>query len=140
MSLESNRNVTVHIEHPGLGALGTFATRTGGKADSEETKHKPGGMLPEQAWGGAPTTDNVVLTRQFVRERDAALRAGLLAARGKARVKISDQLLDPDGNGFAAPTVWTGILKSFDMPDADANSNDAAMLELEVSTDAPVTA
>lgn len=141
MSLESRSRVTVNIDYPGLGGLGTFTTRTGGNADSEETKHAPGGMEGEEALGGRPTTENVTTSRRFKPDRDGPLRNALFAARGaSARMTVVDQPLGPDGNAWGSPTVWTGVLKSFNMPDSDANSNDVAMFELEQSTDALVAA
>jgi hypothetical protein len=53
---------------------------------------------------------------------------------------VTDQPLDADDNAIGAPTVWTGVVKSFNMPDSDSNSNDIAMLEIEMSTDAVVGA
>jgi hypothetical protein len=137
-SLESKSRVTASID--GVGSLGVFATRTGGNADSEEVKHADGGGLPERAHGGRPTTDNVTITRRYDPDRDGPLRSKLFAARGVRPMTVSEQRLDADDNAVGAPTVWTGVVKSFQMPDSDRNSNDMAMLTIEMSTDAPVAA
>lgn len=137
-SLESNSRVTASVD--GIGPLGVFATRTGGNADSEEVKHADGGGLPELAHGGRATTDNVTVTRRYVPERDGPLRGQLFAARGRRRMVVTEQRLDADDNAIGSPTVWTGVIKSFQMPDSDRNSNDMAMLTIEQSTDATVAA
>jgi hypothetical protein len=136
MSLESRSRVTAWLE--GYGALGVFSTRTGGNADSEETKHAPGGGEPEEAIGGRPTTENNTISRRFVPERDGPLLPIVRAARGKRKFNITDQPLDADNNAIGAPTVYTGIVKSCNPPDSDSMSNDTAMFEIEQSTDAQV--
>jgi hypothetical protein len=138
MSLESLSRVTASVD--GIGPLGQFATRTGGNADSEEAKHSDGGGLPERALGGRPTTENVTITREFRPDRDLPLRNRLLAARGRRHMVVTDQPLDADYNAIGSPTVWTGIVKSVNMPDSDSMSNDPAMVEIEMSTDAVVGA
>jgi hypothetical protein len=141
MSLESRSRVTVWVE-PGpwgpLGDLGVFKTRTGGNADSEEFKDRPGGGAGEVALGGTPTTENVTTTRTNVPERDGPLRPVLRAARGKARMVVTEQPLDRNNNAIGAPDVWTGILKAVDPGDSDSMSSDPKLLTLEQSTDAQV--
>ena len=134
MSLESQRRVTVHIDWPGLGDMGIWARRTGGNADSEETKFPPGGMEEEIALGGRQTVDNVTVARLYDR---AVLpkRRLLLQARGNARVSVHDQVLDRNKDPLGSPAVWTGVLKAFTLPDADSTSNDPALVELELSSD-----
>jgi hypothetical protein len=139
MSVKSRSRVTVSIA--GIGNLGVFATRTGGNADSAETKHSDGGMVPEVALGGAPTTSNVTVSRRYDPDRDGPLRAQLYRARERsAAMTVTSQPLDKERNPRGKPTVWTGVVKSFNMPDDDANDSGVAMLEIEQSTDALVGA
>jgi hypothetical protein len=131
MAREDQRRVTVSVD--GVGSLGVFDSKTGGNADSEETKYRPGGMATEISLGGPQTMENVTVGRLFDLFRDLPVLPQLFAARGKASVTITDQPLDADGNAFGKPVVYHGKLKAVQMPDHDSNSNDAAKLELECS-------
>jgi hypothetical protein len=79
------------------------------------------------------------VSRKYDPDRDGPLRAKLFAARG---VRADDRLAAArqGRNAIGKPTVWTGVVKSFNMPDDDANDSDVAMLEIEQSTDALVGA
>lgn len=139
MSLESQSLVVATLE--GYGPLGVFQTKTGGNADSEEVKDAPGGMGPETALGGRQVTENVTIGRRYIPERDGPLKPILRNARGKRfghLLTITVQPLDSDRNPVGPPDVFTGPIKAFNAPDADSNSSDKAMFEIEQSTDAQV--
>lgn len=140
MSLENQRLVTVYVDWPGLGALGTFDKRSGGNAGSENTKYPPGGMEPEISLGGRQTTEDVTAARLYKRERDRALIGALLAARGVASMSISDQALDRSKNPYGDPVTFTGTLGEVQYPDADSESDDAALLTLVMNADAGIVA
>jgi hypothetical protein len=133
MSLESQSAVSVRIDADGLGDLGVWSRRTGGNADSEETKFPPGGMADEISLGGRGTFDNITVAKLF---RDLIpYRRSLLNARGGARVTVSDQPLDRDKNPIGVPTVYVGTLKAVNFGDSDSTSNDPKLIELEITTD-----
>lgn len=126
--------ITASVE--GVGDLGTFDTMTGGETDSTDTKHHSGGMGPEEALGGPATTSNVVIARAFKRGRDGAFRKRLRHQVGIKRMRVKRQILDEDGHAFGDPEVFTGIIKRVNPVDeTDSDSGDAAMFEIELSTD-----
>jgi hypothetical protein len=114
-------------------ALGTFDKMSGGGYDSEETKYKPGGMAPEISLGGSRTVGNVTVSRLFRLERDLALVPTLKAAVGVGQVTVTRQSLDRNRNPYGSPDVYTGILKAFNPPEPDSESNDAALFEMEIT-------
>lgn len=119
-----------------VGNLGTFDSMSGGETDSTDTKHHPGGMGPEEALGGPASTANVVISRNFRRDRDMPLRKQLRNKIGHKRLRVKRQPLDSDGHAFGEPEVFTGILKRVNpIDEVDSDSGDAAMFELELSTD-----
>lgn len=123
--------VTVSID--GV-TLGVFDKLSGGKYDSEETKYKPGGMAPQISLGGSKMVDNVTVSRLFRLDRDLPLVPTLKAKVGNGQVTISKQSLDTNRNPYGTPDVYTGTLKSATFPEPDSESNNAALMELEVSS------
>jgi hypothetical protein len=111
--------------------FGVWDKKTGGNADSEETKYWPGGMAKEVSLGGRQTHENITLSREFDWGRDLPSLGYLLDRRGKAAVTIGQQFLDIDGNARGNPLTGTGTLKSVQAPDHDSSGNDAAMIEIE---------
>lgn len=143
MSLENQRLVNVWVESGPwgtLGDLGVWDSRTGGNAGSENTSYAPGGMLPEVQLGGRQTTEDVTVARLLVRERDRPLAKALFAARGQARVRIGDTLLDRSKNPFGAPITWKGVVQEVQWPDADSTSNDPARITLVCSAEGDIAA
>lgn len=118
--------------------LGVWDKRGGGQGDSEETLYPPGGMQEKVSLGGQQTVENVTVSRLYRLVRDHQnLGSRLMAGRGKARMVVKAQPLDIDGNAHAAfrPIVWRGTLKRVTLPEADSESNDAALIELEMTTE-----
>jgi hypothetical protein len=129
--------ITASVED--YGELGVFDAMTGGETDSTDTKHHSGGMGPEEALGGPATTSNTVISRSFRPVRDHPLRKRLRPKCGVKRMRVKRQILDEDGNAFGEPEVFSGILKRVDpINEVDSDSGDAAMLEIEMSTDEQV--
>jgi hypothetical protein len=120
--------------------LGVFDKLSGGALDSTDTKYKPGGMAPQISLGGSQEATNVVLQRLYVLSRDRPLVAGLLRRAGKGSVVITKQSLDENGVAFGDPITYTGTLKQVTLPDHDSESNNAALMQLEISTNAAIAA
>ncbi len=144
MSREDQARVTVFVEKkvngawvpwPGLGNLGVWENRTGGGGDSEETKHREGGMGIYVSLGGPQTIDNVTVARRYDLVRDSPIVAELYRARGKARVTVVEQDLDEFGVADGATHTWSGKLKSVAKGDSNANSTDVRMITCEISSD-----
>lgn len=110
---------------------GTWSNRTGGNREAESTVHKPGGMRDPIALGGSPMTDAVVLRKLTDPDTEAALHALV----GKGRAKVTSQPLDESGIAYKRATVWEGVLSACRPAEHDANSQDEAMLEVEVAVE-----
>lgn len=115
--------------------LGVFDTLSGGEADSEETLYNPGGMAPAVSLGGRKTVSAVTLGRLYRLERDHDIVRALLPKRGKARVSVSRQPLDVDGNPFGSPFVYTGTLKTVTLPDTDSEDSGASIWSMTITTE-----
>lgn len=108
---------------------------SGGEVDSEETKYKPGGMAQTVSLGGSVNPGNVTVSRLFRLDRDLPEIKGWMQSVGKASVVVTKQSLDVDGNAYGSPLVYKGKLKMVTPPEVDSESSDAALVEIEVSTE-----
>lgn len=117
---------------------GVWDKMSGGGVDSTEQKYNPGGMAPEVTLGGKVTVDNVKVSRLYDLQRDHTTVKTIIGRVGKGRVVVKKQPLDVDGNPFGNPLVYQGTLKTCTPPEVDSESNNAALVELEVSTAAGV--
>lgn len=113
--------------------LKTFDKLSGGNADSDDNKYRPGGTPSQISLGGPTTVDNITVSRIYDLDRDNPLLGWLYARRGKAKAVVTVQPLDRDFNAFGRPTTYSGTLKAVQHPDVDSESTDAAMLALEIS-------
>jgi hypothetical protein len=110
--------------------------KTGGGVDSEDTKYYPGGMVPPVSLGGRRTVENLVVSRLYRHERDHLIVDDLLKKVGKANMSVQQLPMDINGSAFDGdPIIWRGILKRVTVPEVDSESNDAALLELEMSVE-----
>lgn len=111
--------------------------KTGGGVDSEETKYYPGGMVPPVSLGGRRTVENLVVSRLYRHERDHLIVGDLLDKVGKAKMSVQQLPMDINGNEMVGGSaiIWRGILKRVTVPEHDSESNDAALLELEMSVE-----
>jgi hypothetical protein len=139
MSMESHGQVTVQIDWPGLGKLGPFDRRGGGAGTSDDTKFRSANGI-EESIGSLTSTENLTLGRNYKVARDGAILGALYAARGFAKVTVSEHRFDKDGNTASKPIVWTGTLTEVDPGDYDSTSNDARILQITMSADQPVAA
>lgn len=114
--------------------LGKFDKKTGGAPAAQDTKYRPGGMVPEVSLGGPVSIDNITLSRLYDSSQKALLKT-LFGLVGRARIVVTQQDLDQFGAPTGAPFTWTGTLIKSTPPDADSMSNAANMVELEISTD-----
>lgn len=121
--------------------LGIWDKMTGGAVDSEEYKYKPGAMAPVVSLGGTKTVDNVVVSRLYRLARDHDRAQWLINRVGNARVVVSKQPLDTDGNVYGKPIIYRGTLKRCTFPEVDSESSNAGLIELEVTPEGnPVAA
>lgn len=113
---------------------GTWDRLSGGETDSDDTKYRPGGTPDQLSLGGPKTVANITVMRLFQRGRDTALLPYLLAQAGRGQCVVSKQPVDDDYNAFGPPLVYTGKLKQVSPPDSNSESNDAALISLEISS------
>lgn len=136
-------SVHIHITPPGGSPLdfGVWDKMSGGEVDSDETKYNPGGMAPPVSLGGRKTTGNVTYSRLYRLVRDHSHAQQFINWVGRARVTISKQPLDVDGNAFGSPIVYHGTLKRVTFPEVDSESSGPGLVEMEVTPEGyPVAA
>lgn len=131
--LESNSKVDVAVT--GVKIPNPWTTKTGGQIEADDQKFSPGGMLPEISLGGPVSTENVTVTRLFDKGAWSLYRL-LRPLVGRGVMSVTYTPFDVDGNAFSTDDqiVISGKLIRLTPPDADAGSNDPAMLELEMSS------
>jgi hypothetical protein len=129
MSRTDQYDVTATVE--GMGALGTFDKFTGGEVDSDEQKYRPGGMADPVSLGGAKTMANVVISRNYVLERDHGNIHKLLSIVGMAWIWVVKQPLDIHKVPYGRPLIYQGKIKMVKPPEHDSTASDPAMLEIE---------
>ena len=129
-------SVTVSVANK---PLGTFSKMTGGEADSDETKFKPGGMAAHVSLGGSVEIGNVTVTRLEDAAELVTNTKWLIGQVGKGKCTVTKQPLDADGHAFGDPLVYTGTLKTVKPTEHDASSSDAGELELEISVSGTVS-
>lgn len=140
---EDTASLRLSIKHPGdnnYTDYGIWDKRSGGELDSEETTYYPGNMADRISLGGRVVPGNNTLQRLFNIDRDRPILDKLYSMVGRARCNISEQPLDRDGNAYGDPITWTGILKKVATPNRDSESNNAALIEIEISTEGRPTA
>jgi len=139
MSRQDQYWLTVLIDNTNSGV---WDKKTGGETDSEETRYRPGKMSQQISLGGSRFTGNITLQRLYDINRDHAghwpggngLSIQSLRQRsGRASVKIIEQPLDINGVSFGDPVTYYGTLKRVMTPDIDSESNDAGLIEIEVT-------
>ena len=140
--LVSNTRVTAQV---GGISLGVCAFKGGGQIEAEETKYRPGSMLPQASLGGPIAVENAagwslllrpvanVTIRRLFDPEMRGLFHQLASMCGKASMSITSQPLDADGNPEGRPQTYTGILTRVTPPESNSNASDAAELELEMS-------
>lgn len=124
LQVEDPRNPGVMLN------LGIWDKKTGGNVDSEERVYYPGAMGPPISLGGRKSTDQVTLTRLYRLGRDHDSVQRLIDAAGISRIVVSQQPLDIYGNVYGRPIVYTGTLKTVNIPESDSEGNDPAMIEI----------
>lgn len=133
-SRQDQANVSATIDGE---ATGTWDKKDGGARTADSTKYRPGNMGQPLSLGGWADTENVTLSRIVDHQRDivSGLLGRLLSKTGRARVSISDQSLTKEGVPIGRPLVMNGTLVGVTPPERDSESNDGALLEIEVEID-----
>jgi hypothetical protein len=112
-----------------------FQNRTGGKVGGEGSKTAPGGMQPKVAHGGIQDIEDLTLEGEFTPSRDDATIQHLKSRVLKARVGVTENILDVEGNVIRVANRWTGMLSSLDTGNYDGTSSDPRKFVIEVEAD-----
>jgi len=128
-------NITVTVDGT---KLGTFEAFSGGEVDSEETTYFLGAMGPRISLGGSQSVGNVTVGVLYDLAAIHSQYHWLAQRAGKASMEVAKQPLDTDGNAYGRPAVYRGRLKQVNGPEVDAQSSDAAVLELEMTVSGTV--
>lgn len=114
------------------GIDGNFDTFSGGERSSEISKHYDGGSLNAEIMASSPETDNITVSRSYKNDRDGALHKALRQKVGSAVYTVTKTATNPDMVVIGQPTTYTNaLLVRVSEPEADSNSSDASMFELE---------
>jgi hypothetical protein len=117
----------------------SWATLEGGDLEAEDTKTRPGGMLPQVTLGGPTTRNDATVSRPYTRELHPFL-VPLEKFAGFGRMAITYTIMGPNLTTgklvTLGPTVTLrGILKNVTRPNWDANSASTAMFSLVMGCD-----
>jgi hypothetical protein len=131
--LQSHNSVSVVVDGRNLGVA---RTRSGGEVGSDTTKIRPGGMAPSLAFPGPREVDTLTVAILYRHGTTPGLFDWLRARAGRSRAEVIQQPLDPNGSpGFETPYTWGGVLSQVGGMEADADSNDGMVIELEIEPD-----
>lgn len=113
----------------------SWATLEGGDIESEDTKTRPGGMIPQVNLGGPTTRNDATISRPYTAELHPYLQP-LEVLAGRSIVTIKFVILQASGSTFAghpgAVYSMGGVLKNVVRPNWDSNATGTAMLSLVI--------
>lgn len=134
--LESNFATTLTVHHPQGDIVLQMDVAEDGGMEVSGTKHRNAVTRRSTARGGTRERADMKLTAECTAEVWAILPR-LEESAGIDRCTIVRQPVNGRGVVIAGtkPKPITGVLGNVSAPNYDINSNDVAMLELEVSTD-----
>jgi hypothetical protein len=136
--LQMQQRVYVSIPGVGPGDFGEWMRKGGGETSIDDTKTRLGGGMQNQvSLGGPVSTENVTVSRLF----DGFMQGQVHDLRnnvGKVDVTVTEQPTDRNGAPAGRAQIFTGILARVSPPEMDSDSNDLALIEIEVSTNGKV--
>lgn len=132
MSTEQQYLVTANIDGRDLGV---YDTMKGGDVNIKTAMHRPGGMGPEKSYRTLPTYADITISRVLERDRDWETLRWLMDQAGGVRAQVTKQPLDEQGNAWGTPMTWSGRLADVKGGDADSNSSNPEMYEVNISVE-----
>jgi hypothetical protein len=131
--LSSQNQFLVTLNVDGIGNCGVWDDKTGGENIAAATRHRPGGMGPEQVFPALPTLSAIVLSRVYdTTKGDVALCGQLSQLAGRVYATVTEQPLDPQGNAFGVPRTFRGLLSSAKPGPISSDSNALRMWEVDI--------
>lgn len=136
---EDQATISVPTLAVALPVVTSWATLQGGDLEAEDSKTRPGGMLPQVNLGGPTTRTDATVTRPYTKELHPFL-VPLEAFCGFSVMHITYTIMGPSPTTgkltTLGPTVTlTGILKTINRPAWDANATGTAMFSLIMGCD-----
>jgi hypothetical protein len=113
--------------------LGTFEGKSGGASDSEETTYILGAMGERISLGGTKTPENVTVRRIYDLARDHTRTQWLEDRVGGSSMEVHQQPLDRAKRPWGQAIIYKGTFKRWAPPEVDAQGNDPALIELEMT-------
>ena len=128
MPKSSKRQFLVRLT--GIG--GYWMTKTGAEITSDTNKVWDGGSLQPQVLAGPPQASNLVVTRGYDPVYDGPILTSLRQQVGRYRTTASVTPTDANLTAAGKPEVYSNaLLVGVTVPEVDASSGDAAMIQLE---------
>lgn len=119
------------------GIDGYWSTFEGAEVSADTNKVYDGGSLTPSVLTAPSETDDVKVSRPYKPEEHGNLVADLMRRVGRWRTTVSRQDTDADLIPIGKPLVFAdALLTGVKLPDGDASSSDAAMLELTFTVSA----
>lgn len=118
--------------------VGTARASEGMDIETDSLKVRPGGMAPEEAAGGVKSRNDGTL-RFWYTERIHEITPWLERVAGNAVCTVAAQPLDGEGRPKGRVRTFIGVLGNVKPPEYDADSNDPAELEVDVSLNEEAT-
>lgn len=111
-----------------------FEVKTGGELDSEEQTYLLGGMGQRISLGGQRVPGNVTINRIFDFARDHVNGEWFRQRVGNGTtMEVHQQPLDKSGKPWGQAIIYNGTFKRWTPPEVNSNSNDPALIELEMT-------
>lgn len=111
---------------------GTWETRTGSQITADHQKVRLGGMGPEVVVPAAGSRDNVTVSHVFDAYMSTKYKTLDKAVSNGASMSVTWTPMRTASTPLAEGQTVTGYISRCSLPDADANSNDVAYIELEM--------
>jgi hypothetical protein len=128
----SKNNFVVYLSAAGRDC-GIWDTWSGGDSGAEDQRYTSGGGT-EESYGGKKTREPITTSRVYEDSRDESIKAHLENVRGvKNAATIRKQSIDDEGNPVGTATTRIGTILKVTEPEADSNSSDLRMYEVEIS-------
>lgn len=104
---------------------GAFMTQSGGNKTGAVKRFRPGGSSSEEVSGGSTTREDLVITREWRRDRDLAIWKWADAHINRVRGVVTVQPLDEDKNAYGDPIVFAdSLLTGATKPDVNSDAED----------------
>lgn len=113
------------------GVAGNFMTKSGGGLSADSNKVYAGGSKTPAIVTGIPEYENITVGRAYDANRDPAIVADLREQVGRFSTSITVVETTVDYQTLATTTYNGCVLVGINVPDAESNSGDPAMMELE---------